>query len=47
MYPTCPLVDCVYSMKNEVNDTFPKEPTIDVFLKTICEKCGAKFLTLC
>ena len=44
MYPTYPLMECVSSLKNEVDDTVPKESTIDMFLKTICEKNGANVL---
>ena len=47
MYPTYPLVEFFSSLKNEVDETVPKEPTIDMFLKTICEKYGANVLTLC
>ena len=47
MYPTYPLMEYVFSLKNEVDDTVPKEPTIDMFLKTICKKNGANVLTLC
>ena len=38
MYPTYPFMECVSPLKNEVDDTVPKESTIDMFLKTICEK---------
>ena len=47
MYPTYPLIKCVSFLMNEVDDTAPKEPTIDMLLKTICEKYGANVLTLC
>ena len=47
MYPTYPLMEYIYSLKNEVYDTVTKEPTIDMFLKTICEKYGTNVLTLC
>ena len=47
MYPTYPMMEFVSSLKNEVDGTVPKEPTIDMFLKTICEKNGANVLTLC
>ena len=40
-------MECVSSLKNEVDDTVSKEPTIDMFLKTICKKNGAHVLTLC
>ena len=32
---------------NEVYDTVPKEPTIDMFLKKSLEKYGANILTPC
>ena len=38
MYPTYPLMKCVSFLVNEFYDTVPKEPTIDMFLKKICEK---------
>ena len=38
MYPTYPLMECVSPLKNELDDTVPKEPTINIFLKTICKK---------
>ena len=47
MYPSYLLMEFVSPLKNEVDDTVPKEPTIDMFLKTICEKNGANVLTLC
>ena len=47
IYPTYPLTECVSPFKNEVDDTVPKEPSIDMFLKTICKKNRANFLTLC
>ena len=47
MYLTYPLMECVSFLKNEVNDTVPKEPTINMFPKTICEKYGANVFTLC
>ena len=47
MYPTYPLMGYVSPLKNEVDDTVPEQPTIDMFLKTICEKNGANSLTLC
>ena len=47
MYRTYPLMECVSPLKNEVDDTVPKEPMIDIFLKTVCEKNGANILTLC
>ena len=46
MYPTYPLMEFVSPLKNEVDDTVPKEPTINMFLKTIYEKNGANVLTL-
>ena len=45
--PTYPLIKCVSFLKNEVNDTVPKESTIDMFIKTFWEKYGANVLTLC
>ena len=47
MYPTYLLMECVSTLKNDVDNKVPKEPTIDMFLKTICEKNGANVLTLC
>ena len=47
MYPTYPLMECVSPLKNEVEDTVSKESTINMFLKTICEKNGAYVLILC
>ena len=47
MYPTYPLMECVSFLMNEVNDTAPKEPTIDMLTKTIWEKYGENVLTLC
>ena len=47
MYPTYPLMVFVSPLKNEVDDTVPKLPTIYMFLKTICKKNGANVLTLC
>ena len=35
MYPTYPWMKCVSFLMNEVNDTVPKEPTIDMLLKII------------
>ena len=43
MYPTYLFMECVSLLKNEVDDTVPKEPTIDMFLKTICEKTVQMF----
>ena len=31
MYPTYPFMVCVSSLKNEVDDTVPKEPRANVF----------------
>ena len=42
MYPTYPLMEYVSYLKNEVDDTLPNEPTIDMFLKTICKKKRCK-----
>ena len=42
MYRTYPLMEDVSSLKNEVVDTVPKEPTINMFLKTIYEKKRCK-----
>ena len=47
MYPTYPLMEYVSSLKNEVDEKVPKEPMINIFLKTICKKYGANVLTLC
>ena len=47
MYPIYPLMKCVSFLMNEVDDTVPKEPTIDMFLKKICKKYGANILTQC
>ena len=47
MYPTYPFMGFVSSLKNEADETVLKEPTIDMFLKTICKKYGANVLTLC
>ena len=47
MYTTYPLMKYVSFLMNKVNDTVPKEPMIDMFLKTIWEKYGANVLTLC
>ena len=33
-----PFDGIYFFLENEVNDTVPKEPTIDMFFKTICEK---------
>ena len=35
IYLTYPLLKCVSFLTNEVDDTVPKEPTIDMLLKTI------------
>ena len=35
MYPNYRLMKCVSFMMNEVDDTAPKEPTINMLLKTI------------
>ena len=43
MYPTYPLMEFVSPLKNEVDDTVPKEPTIDMFLKIICKKMVQMF----
>ena len=43
MYPTYPFMECVSSLKNEIDDTVPKEPTIDIFFKRICEKTVQMF----
>ena len=42
MYPTYSLMEFFFPLKNEVDDTVPKEPTIDMFLKTICKRKGCK-----
>ena len=47
MYPTYNFMEFVSFLNNEVDDTFTKELTIDMFPKTICEKYGANVLTLC
>ena len=47
MYPTYLLTKCVSSLVNGVDDTVPKEPKINMFLKTICEIKFANVLTLC
>ena len=46
MYTTYPLMKCVSFLMNEVYDTAPEEPKIDMLLKTIWEKYGTNFLTL-
>ena len=47
IYLTYPLMECVSPLKNEVDNTVPKKPTIDMFIKTMCEKNGANVLSLC
>ena len=42
-----PLMKCVSFLMNEVDDTVPKEPIFNMFLKTIKEKYGANVLKLC
>ena len=38
MYPTYLLMKFVSHLKNDVDDTVIKEPTINMILKTICKK---------
>ena len=35
MFPTYPLMKCVSFLMNEVDDTAPEEPIIDMLPKTI------------
>ena len=42
-----PFDGMCFFLENEVDNKVPKEPTIGMFLKTICKKYSANFLTLC
>ena len=46
MYPTYPLMKYVSFLMNEVDNTAPKEPTIDMLPKTIWEKYSVKTFAL-
>ena len=43
MYPTYHLMECISPLKNEADGIVPKEPTINIFPKTICEKTVQMF----